>query len=115
MKQEIGTFAKRPAVAQKFADDGECPKCLWCGESFQRRRRGGSYQVYCTAKHRADFHKAARVWAESQLAVGNLSIEMLKEVQPSVYAAGDGVKLAQTIGPRFAVAELVDFPPGSTD
>lgn len=115
MKKQIGAFENRPAVARKFSGYGECPKCLWCGQAFQRRSCGGSYQVFCTGKHRADFHKAARVWAESQLALGNLSIETLREVQPSVYAARGGVKLAQTIGSRFAMAELVGFQPGSTD
>lgn len=115
MMQQNGTFAKRPAFAQKIAGDGECPKCLWCGHSFQRRSGGGSYQVFCTGKHRADFHKAARVWAVSQFVLGNLSIETLKEVQPSVYAAGDGDELARTIGSHLAMAELVDFLPDPTD
>jgi hypothetical protein len=47
--------------------------CLWCDRTFQPRR-GGSRQRFCSARYRAEFHSAARRFAERGIAAGVLTV-----------------------------------------
>jgi hypothetical protein len=52
--------------------------CLWCGESFARRRSGGSAQRYCNSTCRKACHKAARKWAIAGLEAGFLTAAVFR-------------------------------------
>src|SRR5215471_8463507 len=58
--------------------------CTWCGKSFNRRR-GGRVQSFCSARHRVEFHSAARLWAERAMAQGILSVADLRNCHNETY------------------------------
>jgi len=53
-------------------------RCAWCHTGFQRRRTGGSDQLYCSTHCRRTCDMAARRWAAAAIASGRLSVEELR-------------------------------------
>jgi hypothetical protein len=56
--------------------------CLWCAAPVTLRR-GGSPRKFCRARCRHEFHSCARRWAEAAVAAGALSIDVLKNGDPT--------------------------------
>ena len=56
--------------------------CLWCDRAFLPRR-GGSRQQFCSARHRAEFHSAARRFAERAVAAGILTVADIRNGAPA--------------------------------
>ena len=52
--------------------------CMWCGDSFTPRATGGKRQRFCSEGCRKDFHRACRIWAETQVWSGELPVSALK-------------------------------------
>src|SRR6516165_3647614 len=55
--------------------------CLWCVAPVTPRR-GGSPKKFCSTRCRQEFHSRARRWAETAVAIGVLSIDVLKNGDP---------------------------------
>jgi hypothetical protein len=51
--------------------------CLWCAAPVTLRR-GGSPRKFCSTRCRHEFHSCARRWAETAIATGGLSVDVLK-------------------------------------
>jgi hypothetical protein len=59
-------------------------RCSWCGAAFVPRR-GGSPQSFCTAAHRAYYHRAARRWCEREIAAGRLTVAAIRDGPAAAY------------------------------
>ena len=68
-----GSFG-RPAA---MSGHGSERRCSWCGICF-KPRHGGSPRRFCSARHRTEFHAAARRLAERAVAAGILTIADLR-------------------------------------
>jgi hypothetical protein len=53
-------------------------RCPWC-RHILTLRRGGSPKRFCSSQHRAEFHSAARKWAERVLVAGFVTLDAIKE------------------------------------
>lgn len=53
-------------------------RCFWCEQPFLPRSSGGKPQRFCRPEHRRFFHAAARLWAESAVTAGLLSLAELR-------------------------------------
>lgn len=63
------------------------PACMWCGKAFHLARKHGSERRFCSKECRAEFHRATRQWAESQITAGRVTVARLKKTRlQSVYA-----------------------------
>lgn len=67
--------------------------CLWCGCGFAARR-GGSKKLFCSARHRADFHRATRQWCERDIAAGRLTVGNLRDGAAEPYTVAERDKQA---------------------
>jgi len=56
-----------------------------------RASKRGSARKFCSAAHRAQFHKAAKRWAMAALEAGIITVETLQRVPQSVHALGGPV------------------------
>lgn len=100
--------------------------CLWCGKNFEGRR-GGSPQRFCSPMHRAEFHSAARRFAEQAVAAGIVTLDAIRDgnlrartlipsaispaTAPEVGDEGDGLDaLLSRILDALSPDELAELP-----
>ena len=55
------------------------PNCLWCGQPFSPKKKGGCKQIFCRAEHRNRFWNTGRAILITLIEQGRLTIEELRE------------------------------------
>lgn len=65
------------------------PTCQFCGKQLMPRQTGGKRQVFCTPKHRVEFHRLCRLYGLVSLERGWTSLDQMKAALANVYV-GEG-------------------------
>ena len=73
--------------------------CLWCGQTFEPRRTGGSTQQFHAIACRRAFDLAARIWFRQAVEAGTLTVAQLKQCLQDSARAGSSGHLASAGGP----------------
>ncbi len=56
-------------------------RCLWCGEEFENRKRGGRDKVYCSRDCKFSLYFHARKFVEYLITHDKLKIDTLKKFE----------------------------------